>query len=868
MLFRQAIAEAGIGLWCYDLSDQTVLIDAAFAERFGLPERQPFEEFVERFPGDCRFTLEGAIARAMDPNMAGRLEITCPVDTGQGLKWILVTGRCAFAEEAGGRRPVAMAGAAQDVTELKRIEVELREHEAWLNLALDAGGIGTFSFGDPVVPARCSPLYRRLLGFRPDEDVVEKTFLERVHPEDRPRLKALIDEAIREGTPVQVQYRIVLPDGRVRWIEASTRALKEPGRLIQVMGVVRDVTEQREADRTLRDALDRLSLAIDAAGIGTWDWDFRSGTIQWDLQAQRIVGAEEHPEVDYAFVRGRMHPDDQDRIDATVARVMVSTGPASYSEEFRVRRPDGTTRWLLVKGRTHFEEGRPIGFVGVGMDITERKLAEEHLGRLAAIVEASDDFISTADAEGKTIYMNAAGRRLLGVKNDEELHRLSIADYHPAWAVEQANQGLLVARETGGWLGESAIRAADGTEVPVSVRIVAHRCPRGWVNLFSLIARDISERKEFEANMEAAARQKDEFLAMLGHELRNPLAAVGHTIEVLKLLRIDAPQLGRLVQVMDRQTTHMRRLLDDLLDVSRITRGKIKLEKQRFDLRDVVRDVISDQRDRFARAGLTLETDVAEEPLDVYADPTRVAQILSNLVDNARKFTDPPGSVAVRVFPGDKRAVLEVQDTGIGFDMKTVDQLFVAFQQFSRSGARASGLGLGLALVKGLVELHGGDVTATSPGPGKGACFRVRLPLSAFGTDRARKSPEARRSEQSHRVLVVDDNRDSADMLGETLELLGHEVAIAYDAHEAIEEAHRFHPDTVLCDIGLPGPMSGYDVARALRESEDLREAHLVAVTGYGRPEDREAARRAGFDDHLTKPVRLPQLEAVLSSLH
>ena len=365
-----------------------------------------------------------------------------------------------------------------------------------------------------------------------------------------------------------------------------------------------------------------------------------------------------------------------------------------------------------------------------------------------------------------------------------------------------------------------------------------------------------------------ADRRKDEFLALLGHELRNPLAGIVSGVEVLNQIGALDPQVVEVRGIIGRQANHMTRLIDDLLDVSRIVRGKIVLRSERLDLAALTRQTVADHRALVEQGGLVLDTDVAPGPLWVEGDSARLAQILGNLLNNAIKFTDRGGHVGVRLRSDaeGKHALIDVSDTGIGMTPDTVASLFAPFAQAEETLARSrGGLGLGLAVVKGLVELHHGAVTAESSGPSQGSTFTVRLPQSA--------APKAQRAAAQNgaseplrlRVLVIDDNSDVAAGMSTLLKMNGHDVAVASDGPSGIVVARQFGPDVVLCDIGLPGEMNGYGVARALRGDVDLKSSYLVAVTGFGQEDDRRLAAEAGFDRHLTKPVMYAALVEVLA---
>jgi signal transduction histidine kinase len=368
--------------------------------------------------------------------------------------------------------------------------------------------------------------------------------------------------------------------------------------------------------------------------------------------------------------------------------------------------------------------------------------------------------------------------------------------------------------------------------------------------------------------LKEADRRKDEFLALLGHELRNPLAPLRNALHVLRLQKGDPTRVDWAGGLMERQVQHMTRLVDDLLDITRISRGKITLQRERLDLGQLVREAVEDRRGSLQEAGLALTLDLPAEPLWVEGDPTRLAQVVGNLLHNAIKFTDRGGQVTVRVARDAEggRAVVTVRDTGIGIEPELLARVFETFMQADRSLERSrSGLGLGLALVKGLVELHGGEVRAASPGLGAGAEFTVWLPSAQAPAPNGEPSEPSPLTARSLRILLVEDNRDSAASLKMLLELFGHQVAVAHSGPAGVETAQRERPDVVLCDLGLPG-MSGFAVASQLRCDPQTARARLLAVSGYASESDQQRCREAGFELHLTKPVDPVELQRLLAS--
>jgi signal transduction histidine kinase/ActR/RegA family two-component response regulator len=413
---------------------------------------------------------------------------------------------------------------------------------------------------------------------------------------------------------------------------------------------------------------------------------------------------------------------------------------------------------------------------------------------------------------------------------------------------------------------------ASGTTSPV-------RDDGGRLLGFTKVMRDATDRKRAEDALQEADKRKDEFLAMLGHELRNPLAPIRNALFLMKLRGSKDPgDVERLRGMMDRQITHIARLVDDLLDVSRITQGKFELRTEAVDLRETVQNAVEGVRPFLDERGHHLEMTLPPDPVWLQADPVRLEQVFANLLHNAAKYTEPGGRIALTaVFQSAKgrdkasRPAVEVRvrDTGIGIRPELIDRIFDMFTQGDRiTGRLKEGLGLGLTLVKTLIEMHGGSVAASSGGPGKGSEFTVRLPLAAATEVPDQSPPAPARRSRPLRVLVVDDNRDAADSLRMVLETeAGYEVRVAYDGASGVAAAREFEPDLALLDIGLPKGMDGYEVARRIRALPGRGRTSLVALTGYGRTEDRKRSAEAGFTAHLVKPVDPRVLREMLAQV-
>lgn len=380
----------------------------------------------------------------------------------------------------------------------------------------------------------------------------------------------------------------------------------------------------------------------------------------------------------------------------------------------------------------------------------------------------------------------------------------------------------------------------------------------------------LKESRQHTEALREADRRKDDFLAMLAHELRNPLAPVRNAVEILRLADTTDHSIAHARDVISRQVSHMSRLVDDLLDVARIARNKIQLRQEPCDLAAIVRQTAEDYRPTLTAGGVQLNVDVPERPLMVMGDAIRLAQVFGNLLHNAAKFTPANGQVGIGILVDEaaSSAAVTVTDTGIGMEPSVLSRLFEPFTQADQSLDREKGgLGLGLAVVRGLVELHQGMVAVDSAGPGKGSTFTVTLPLcDTESTAKPCDVPKtSRNTGAANRILVIEDYKDAAQTLKMLLELLGYVVEIAYDGPSGLKTTRSFKPDVIISDLGLPGAMNGYEVARTIRQDPDLAATYLIALSGYGQQEDRQKTREAGFNDHLVKPVELESLQKAMS---
>jgi PAS domain S-box-containing protein len=492
----------------------------------------------------------------------------------------------------------------------------------------------------------------------------------------------------------------------------------------------------------------------------------------------------------------------------------------------------------------------------VGQVRIERKLADSEL-RLASIIGTTLDAILMCDAAARVVLFNRAAEQLFGLPAAEAIGR-PVTSFVPDLILEGAAEAGRVRQRR-----ELDAVTVDGRQFPIEVSVseVAIHGQR----LLTVIARDISERRRAEEDLREADRRKDEFLGMLAHELRNPLAAIMNAGDLLNRTIGDGGP-HKLIGVVQRQTRVLARMVDDLLDVSRVTLGKIQLAREPMILAEPVTRAVDAMREAATRAGLEVKLEIDAEPIWIDGDTTRLEQVVTNLLANAVKFTPGGGSISVTVTGEDGLGVVRVRDPGIGIPKALLPRVFDLFTQGETSLDRSrSGLGIGLALVRKIVQMHGGEVTASSAGPGRGSEFTVRLPAQADYARPHEERPDRQPAARRMRVLVVDDQRDVADSLAMLVETLGHTARAVYGGADALAASRTEPVDAMLIDIGMPG-MTGYEVAERIRRDPELASLHLIALTGYGRDEDRALVAKAGFDRHIIKPVTDTELEAVLAA--
>ncbi|MCB9541613.1 MAG: PAS domain S-box protein [Myxococcales bacterium] len=842
------------------------------AERlYGFPAAEMIGAPIERIVPDDRLAeLKDALAAARRGEVVPAIE-TCRLHR-DGRPLDVSVNVSAIRDPEG--RVVAVSAIDRDIGERVRTRHRLEDSERRFRATFDNAAVGIAHVGLDGRWLHFNERLRVITGYS-REALLARTFQDITHPDDVGEDVAQLARLIADEIPhYQMEKRYIRPDGSIAWVQLTASLVRdEAGRALYCVAVVEDIAERKRLAAALHDSQRRMRAAAQVARIGTFEWDVTTNRNLWTPELEALYGLPPGSfGGTYEDWRRYVHPDDLPAAEGFVERALRD---GTFKGEWRARWPDGTLRWLEARGWVERDaSGAPLRMIGVNFDITERKAAEaavrESEARYRVALEGGGLGTWILDIDRNQAWWDEQARAIFGLPVDGPIEfALATSVIHP----EDRPAALAALAEAVG----------GGGRYQVEKRIAPPDGDMRWVRTWGLVTRlgsassdrclvgmvqDVTAQKRAEQALEEASRRKDDYLAMLGHELRNPLAAIRMATELIKRQSRGVSGLAQASAVLERQSVHMTRLIDGLLDVSRITRGKLTVERRPLDLAALLGEVVADRSADARAAGVRLDIEVPTGAgLWVHADPARMTQVFDNLVSNAIKFTPPGGSVILAAAVEGGEAVVTVRDDGMGFSPALGEVLFEAFQQGPQDIARkAGGLGLGLALARGLVELHDGTIDGHSDGEGQGATFAVRLPILRRGAPIEPDAlPPAPAEVSSLRVLVIEDNDDSAAMLRGVLEDAGHRVALAATGAQGIAHALRQPPDAVLCDIGLPDGLSGYDVARRLRDEPTMADVLLVALTGYGRPEDKAASLAAGFDAHLTKPVDPESIAAILA---
>jgi PAS domain S-box-containing protein len=677
--------------------------------------------------------------------------------------------------------------------------------------------------------------------------------------------------AARDGRFEDEGWR-VRKDGSEFWANVVITALRGAGgKLIGYAKVTRDLSERWRQEERLRLSEARFRSMVE----GVHDYaiimlDTNGDVASWNAGAEQILGYQGNEVIGTHFSRFAV-PDGEQRNRANRELEVAAMDGRFQEEALRVSK-DGRQFWAnVVITALRDSRGKLIGFSKITRDLTERKKHEAELQsseqRFRLLVDSVIDYaIVTLDDEGIVTSWNTGAERINGYAPNDIIGRHFSRLYPPEDV--RANKPwkqLRVARERGRVYDESWRMRQDGTQYwanNVIARLPAHK---HFANTFYMVIQDLTQRRHAETLADTAQRMH-EFIAMLAHELRNPLAPIRNAVALMARHGMGDPLMESMRLTIDRQSLNLTRIVDELLDVNRVARGQLTIEKQAVDLRDVISRAVETSRPLIDAHSHRLHIGIADQPIECFGDPLRLAQVIVNILNNAAKYTPDEGDIWLTAVQVGGRAEVRIRDNGRGIERDSTDRVFDLFMQVDPSnGGALGGLGVGLALARRIVELHGGSVHATSGGLGKGSEFILRLPLSHADVARNVSPPEQElRQFRPLRILVVDDNRDAASSLEMLLSTLGHEVLAVYDGPSAIAAAQEQQSEVVLLDIGMP-VMNGYDVARALRAGHPG--VLLVAVTGWGHDAAKRQARAAGFDFHLVKPVAESALIELLAHI-
>lgn len=857
-----AVDAAEMGTWDLDLTkDFSSRRSLRHNQIFGYDDAQPewgreiarkhvVEEDLEIF--------DAAFARALE---TGELKFEVRVRWSDGsIHWMACSGRFNFDSNG---KPVRGAGFSFDITERKRAEEALRESEERYRAIVNQVIVGIGEVDLTGKFTLVNDRFAEITGYSREELLSGMRMQDITHPEDLKANIELFQKCLTEGVPFVIEKRYIRKDGSEVWVNNSVSPeCDAEGKPKYITAVSLDITERKEAEKALKESeqlLRHVTENIPGGSINVFDRDLQylfaegKGLAQVGLTAEGLIGKTLY----------EVFPAEQ----VEYVKPFYERAFAGESLEFEL---EVAGQWYVIYTAPLRDlQGNINSVIALAQNITERRRVQEALQqseeRLRLLVESVEDYaILTLTPDSKIDSWNPGAERIFGYTEEEILGQPGAIIFTPEdLAKKEHEKEIETAVETGRAMDERWHVRKDGSLFFASgvLTVLGDDARNGFVK----ILRDLTERKQFEDALKEADRRKDEFLATLAHELRNPLAPIRTALEIMRR-GVDKEKGQHAREIIERQTNQLVHLVDDLLDISRITQGKIKLRKERVDIADSITTAIETVQPYVESLRHRLDVRMPDAPVFVEADRTRLTQIIFNLLHNSAKYTEPGGHILLIAAREGDEAVIRVRDNGIGIQFEMLPAIFDIFAQTTSGEKRGQGgLGIGLSLVKKLVEMHGGRVEAHSEGEGKGSEFVIRLPLAAEQTPERKK--EIQKTEmpgtpiKAGRIVIVDDNTDAANMLEVFLSMENHEVRTAFTGNEALQVVEEFQPDTIILDIGLPD-IDGYEVAKRLRGR--FPGICLIALSGWGQEEDRRRSSEAGFNHHLVKPVNIEELKTFL----
>ncbi|MBR8840843.1 MAG: PAS domain-containing protein [Stigonema ocellatum SAG 48.90 = DSM 106950] len=888
---RLALEAAHMGTWDWNILRGQIHWSANLEALFGLAPGEfdgSYSMFVSSLHPDDRDRVLEAINRAVTTGADYNIEFRVVYPNGT-IRWALSLGKVVY-DQAG--QPVRMAGVDIDITERKKSETELREKQAWLKLGQKATKSGLWDWDVTTNIATITEEYCTLFGLDPaTKEISSEDWLRLLHPDDCTSIREYNARLTQQQQKdYEFEYRILHPNG-IRWVLARGEVFyNQKGEAVRLFGNVQDISDRKLAELALRDNEQLLRLALSGARAGSWDWEIQTGKIVWSPENYTLYGLDQalgSPQ--YEDWYNAIHPDDRERANSEVQRVVEQHLP-EFNCEFRIVHPQRGIYWLHGLGRVTFDtHGEAVRLSGINLDITARKRAEEELrqseARYRYLAEAIPQLVWTCDVKGYRDYVSQRWCEYTGLTVEQSLGLGWLCAVYPddelsakdAWTISIKNSTL--------YKHEYRLRRdADGSYRWHLAMGLPLKDEQGQVVKWFGTCTDIHDGKELEMERdrilqleqvarneaERANRIKDEFLAILSHELRSPLNPILGWTKLLQTRKLNPSKTTEALATIERNAKLQTQLIDDLLDIARVLRGKLSLKTDAVNLAFVIESAIDTVRTA-AVAKSILILPVLPNIGQVSGDSVRLQQIIWNLLSNAIKFTPNGGQVEIRLERIGDQAQITVTDTGKGISPDFLPYIFESFRQEDVSVTRTyGGLGLGLAIVRHLVEAHGGKVAADSPGIGLGATFTVNLPLLNV-------EPEINQTDNllegeldltGIRVLTIDDDPDTRELLMVLLSQYGAEVMTVASSPEFLAALESFRPDVLVSDIGMP-EVDGYTLLRNVRSLPPERGGQIpaIALTAYAGDLDQQKALKAGFQKHLAKPIEPHQLIQMVFSL-